>query len=170
MEATGKALSAVFGRPRYVALAAVLSAASFAFYVSVPVLSVPGNSYGFFFESTPATDIAVIAALSALMGIVLSMQAYAWGNRAETARDAGIGLAGFFSGAVSSIFASATCASCVSALFSFIGFGGVVFLTEHKAEVTAITAGIVMLSFYLTSRRIAGKCDSCGIQGKGAKA
>ncbi|HSB47516.1 MAG TPA: hypothetical protein VLD37_05865 [Candidatus Bilamarchaeum sp.] len=153
----------VFSHRGYVALAAAFSLLSLLVYVSIPVFTIPGNSYGFFLASTSLPDLAVIAALSALMGIVLSMQAYCWKNRIKAVSNAGVGIAGFLSGAVSAIFASATCTSCVSALFSFLGFGGVLFLLEHKAEVTALTGGLVLVSLYFTSRRIAGNCESCKI-------
>ncbi|MEW6722681.1 MAG: hypothetical protein AB1324_05455 [Candidatus Micrarchaeota archaeon] len=159
-----KALSSVFSGPRYVLLAAALAVLSFSFYISVPVFVVPGNSYAFFFASTPLPELLVIGDVSALMGAVLAMQAYAWQNRIETVRNAGMGLAGFLSGAASSVFATATCASCVSAIFSFVGFGGAVFLVEHRGEMMALTAGIVLLSLYFTSKRIAGECGSCGIK------
>jgi hypothetical protein len=160
------ALRVVFAERGYAALAGILFLFSLLLYVSIPVFTVPGNSYAFFIASTPALELALIAGISALMGVVLSMQAYCWKNSIRAASSAGIGFAGFVSGAVSAIFASATCASCVSAVFSFIGFGGVLFLMEHKAEVTAFTGGLVFVSLYFTSKRIAGRCESCELPAK----
>lgn len=153
----------VFGERRYLLLAALLSMACLLVYVSIPVLTVPGNSYEFLVLSTPLPELLAIGALSALMGLTMSMQAFCWKNSIGAAKGAGVGFAGFISGAVGSLFASASCAGCVSAVFSFVGFGGVLFLIEHKAEVTALTLGVVFLSLYFTSKRIAGKCDYCSV-------
>ena len=158
------AMGTVFRDRGYLALAASLFLLSLLLYVSIPVFSIPGNSFEFFLVVTPLPELLAILALSALMGIVMAMQAYCWKNGIGAVSNAGMGIVGFVSGAVSSIFASATCASCVSAVFSFIGFGGVLFLVEHKAEVMALTGTIVLLSFYFTSKRISGNCDSCSIR------
>jgi hypothetical protein len=156
-QAAGKVMS----HQKYRLLAGILCLVSFAIYVSIPVFTVPGNSFEFFLKTTPVPELAFTFVLSLFMGVLFSMQIYCWDNRIKAAENAGMGFAGFISGAVSAIFASATCASCISAVFSFIGFGGVLFLLEHKNEVTAITAGIVLLSLYFTSERIAGNCSSC---------
>jgi hypothetical protein len=158
------AIRRVFGAARYSLLALFLSILSFFLYVSLPVYSVPGNSYGFFFAATPPPELAAMAGLSVLMGLVFSMQIYAWRRGVKAVENAGIGFAGFVSGALSGLFASASCASCISTLFSFLSFGGVLFLLEHKLEISIITAGVALLSLYLTSQRIEGACKSCVLQ------
>ena len=157
------ALKSVFAAKEYAALAGFFFLFSLFLYVSIPVFMVPGNTYEFFLKSTPILELLAIVALAALMGVVLSMQVYCWKNSVGAVRSAGIGFAGFVSGAISAVFTTATCASCVSAIFSFLGFGGVLFLLEHKAEVSGITTGLVFLSLYFTSGRIAGKCRECRI-------
>ena len=52
-------------------------------------------------------------------------------------------------------------------VFSFIGFGGVLFLIEHKAEILALTAAITFISLYFTSKKISGKCSSCSLPQRG---
>src|SRR5512143_3453449 len=92
------AVGTVFGSPRYRLLALALAALLFAIYISIPVFTIPGNSYGFFLSITPPYELAAIAALSALMGIELAMQAYAWGHNLHRLQHAGAGLAGLISG------------------------------------------------------------------------
>ncbi|MEW6036603.1 MAG: hypothetical protein AB1529_08390 [Candidatus Micrarchaeota archaeon] len=164
------AMGRVFGAARYLLLALFLSISSFFLYVSLPVYSVPGNSYGFFFAATPPAELAAMAGLSLIMGIVFSMQIYAWRRGVKAVENAGIGFAGFISGALSGLFASATCASCISALFSFLSFSGVLFLLEHRFEISVITAVVALSSLYLTAQRIEGACASCALQpGKDVK-
>ncbi len=157
------ALGAVFGGWRFRALALALSLLLFAVYVSVPVFAIPGNSYGFYLKITPPYEIAAIAVLSLLMGIELTMQAYAWRHNIHRLQHAGAGIAGLVSGSAAALFSTATCASCMSALFSFIGFGGMAFMIQHRMEMMAATLALLGASFYFTSKRIAGKCASCGI-------
>ncbi len=158
------AIRRVFGAARYSLLALFLSIFSFLLYISLPVYSVPGNSYEFYFASTAPAELAAMAALSIIMGIVFSMQIYAWRRGVKALGNAGIGFAGFISGALSGMFASATCASCISAIFSFLSFSGVLFLLEHKLEISLITGGVALLSVYLTAQRIEGACKSCTLQ------
>jgi hypothetical protein len=157
-------MSSVFARKEYAALAGVFFLFSLFLYVSVPVFLIPGNSYEFFLNTTPLPELLAIAALSLVVGIVLSMQAYCWKSGIRAAGSAGAGFAGFVSGMVSAVFTTATCAGCVSAIFSFMGFGGVLFLLEHKGEIAAATSVLVLLSLYFTSERIAGKCRECMVK------
>lgn len=157
------AVGSVFGGWRYRGLALALSVLLFAVYISVPVFAIPGNSYGFYLKITPSYEIAAIAILSLLMGIELAMQAYAWKHNIHRLQHAGAGLAGLLSGSATALFSTATCASCMSAVFSFIGFGGMTFLIQHRLEMMAVTLALLGVSFYLTSKRIAGNCASCSI-------
>jgi hypothetical protein len=157
------ALSLVFRGRSYQRLAIVLSALLFAIYISVPVWTIPGNSYGTVLSVIPPAELAGTVLLSCVMGVVLSMQAYAWRNNAHSLPNAGAGLAGLVSGSISVLFSTASCASCMSAVFSFLGFSGIVFFIQHRGEMVLLTFAILGASFYLTSRRIAGRCASCGI-------
>lgn len=161
------ALGIVFANRTYVLLGMAIAVISFLLYISIPVFTVPGNSYWFFLSSIPPLELAAIGGISALMGVVMSMQVYCWKNSIAAIANAGVGFAGFLSGAVSALFTSATCASCVSAVFSFIGFGGILFLIEHKAEILALTAAITFISLYFTSKKISGKCSSCSLPPRG---
>jgi uncharacterized integral membrane protein len=161
LRAVPQAVSIVFEKNNYRLLAGFLSILFFVIYISVPVYAIPGNDFAFYFASTPLPEVGLSILLSIVMGMVFAMQIYSWRNRITVAKNASVGFAGFFSGAISAIFASATCASCISVLFSFIGFGGVVFLLEHRIEIMLVTAGIVMASFYYTSKKLTGKCKNC---------
>ena len=158
-----QAYGTVFGKKRYVMLAVLLSVLSFFLYISVPVLIIPGNSYQFFLSATPVVELLATALISILVGTLFAMQIYSWRRNIQVVKNTGIGIVGFISGAISTIFASATCISCVSVVFSFLGFGGIIFLTEHRWEIMSLTTLIVLISFYLTSNRIAGSCISCTV-------
>ncbi|MFN7991837.1 MAG: hypothetical protein U0R44_06815 [Candidatus Micrarchaeia archaeon] len=158
-----KAVSLVFRDQRGLQTALAFGAAAFLFSISVPVLTIPGNSYAFFFSSTPPLQLVMTLLISAFMSLVMTMQVYAWRHKAHSIIHAGAGIAGLISGSSSIIFTSATCASCMSAVVSFIGFGSAVFLVEHQALIMAATFVILGVSFYMTSEKIAGGCVSCDL-------
>ncbi len=157
------AISLVFSKKEYVAMAAASGAALLLAYLAVPVLLIPGSSFRSVLSMMSIPEIAATVLLSALMGIALAMQVFAWRNNAHRMRYAGAGLAGFVSGSLSILFSTASCASCMSAVFSLIGFGGTTFIFHHRTEMMALTFLILGVSLYFTSRRIAGKCASCSI-------
>jgi hypothetical protein len=159
----GEAAERVFREKGYIQLAVVLSIVFLLIYISIPVFVVPGNDYKYYFSVTPIHEHVFSLILSVIMGIVFTMQIYSWKNSISIVKNAGMGFVGFFSGTISTIFASATCVSCITAIFSFIGFGTVNLLLEHKTEIMLMTLGIVLASLYFTSRKINGKCKSCFI-------
>ncbi len=163
LEDIPKAFGTVFASASYILLAAALSLAFFAFYVAIPILGVPHGSLGYYLASTTMPDVLTTAALSAAMALVTAMQVYAWRNNAHAIGQAGTGLAGFVSGSVSALLTSATCASCMSAAFSFIGFAGIAFLMRHRLELTILTFAMLAAALYLTSGKIARGCASCGV-------
>ena len=163
LDSIPKSLGTVFSNIRYTALAGALAVLFYLLYIAVPVFGIPGNDFGFFLSSTPANYLLMTAILSIAVSIVFTMQIYAWKNNMHRITHSGAGIAGFVSGSVSVLFAGATCASCMSAVFSFLGFAGVVFLIEHRIEVTVLTYIILAGAFYLTSQRISDKCGSCSI-------
>ncbi len=158
------ACSLVFKNKKNLALSLFLSAVFFFFYVSVPVLTVPGNSYSFFISATPPLELAFILVLSLLIGILFSMHFYAWKHGHQNNKNAALGISGFFAGIFASIFSTATCISCVSVLFSFLGFGGILFLAEHKSEITALSSVFVISALFFTSKKITGECKSCKVR------
>lgn len=155
--------SIVFSSSSYRLIALGTAAALLAFYLSVPVLFIPGSSYRSVIMMMSLPEQLSTILLSALMGAVTAMQVFAWRNNAHRLSHAGAGLAGLVSGSLSVLFSTASCASCMSALFSLVGFGGLMFFFQHRSEMMALTFVILAASFYLTSKRIAGKCASCSV-------
>ncbi len=148
----------------YLALAAILSFLFFALYIAIPVITIPGNDVAFHLSATPQLELILNAILSVVMGILFSMQIYSWRNRMGDFTNAGFSFAGLFSGGISTLFASASCAGCVGALFSFIGFSGITFLLEHKMEIMLGTFAIALIALHFTSNKINGNCRSCTLE------
>ncbi len=133
--------------------------------VYIPIFVTPGNSFGFFLEITPWWGFLIVISLSLLMGLLVAMQVYAWKMARELRkREVGSGAVAGVSSFVAGMFSSATCASCVSALFSFLlPPAGIFALLKYRWWITAGGIGLVLLSLMMTSRRIANDCASCKV-------
>ena len=109
----------------------ILGSAVFgALYVYIPIFITPGNDFAFFIQITPWWTLMLISVLAALMGLLAAMQAYVWKkSKAFKVNEAGTGFAAAIGSFVSGLFSSATCAACVSAVFSvFLPSAGIIFL------------------------------------------
>ena len=135
-------------------------------YVYIPVFITPGNSLAFFLEITPWWAILLLLLLSILMGILTAMQFYIWRTmRKARAHEIGLGLGAVLSSFLSGIFSSATCAACISALFSFfIPPVGILVLLSYRWWIIATGAILVLFSIRLTSKRVVHGCAQCNTQ------
>lgn len=158
-----QAINITFNSSHYQKVGLFLSFLFIFLYISIPVYIVPGNSYEFFLSSTPIFELFLIIIISVLMGIIATMQLYSWKNGQKSKKSIALGTTGFFSGAIASIFSAATCASCLSVLFSFLGFGGIVFLLEHRVEILIISAATVLIALFFLSNKIVKGCKTCRI-------
>ncbi len=159
------ALREVFARKSAVLIAAAGAIVFGGISVFIPIGVTPGNSLGFFLQITSWWALLLLLALAALMGILTAMQIHIWrATRTARINEAGTGITAAFSSFVAGVFSSATCAACVSALFSFlVPPAGIFFLLKYRWWITAAGLALVMLSIMLTSRRIARNCGSCRI-------
>lgn len=145
----------------------VLSLVFFAFMFAIPVLNVPGNSVGIQAALYTPAEYAVLAALAFLSALSILLQWLAFRANALSANAAAgtttLGISGVAAGVVSSIFASASCLTCVGALFGFLGFQGVIFLVEHRFAVLAAAFLLIAASIALASRKIRRGCETCAV-------
>lgn len=139
----------------------------FAFMFAIPVLNVPGNNI--FFQAalyTPAAYVTLIAlAFFSALSVLLQWLAFRTNTLSANAA-AGtttLGVSGVAAGVISSIFASASCLTCVGAFFGFLGFQGIVFLVEHRLFVLAAAFLLIGASIVLASRKIRRGCETCTI-------
>lgn len=159
-----EAITIVFAR-KYSFFYFAIGVLGFGFlYGYVPIFLTPGNSFKFFLHITPWWSLLLLGVLAMLMGLLVAMQMYVWQRmRHVQLSSMGAGLGAGFSSFISGIFSSATCAACVSALFSFLlPPAGVLLLLEYRWWITAAGLGLVIFSLLLTSKRIVNNCQNCG--------
>lgn len=130
----------------------------------IPVKVVPGNSIRFQSILFGPKGYLFLAAISFLSALIVTMQIKIWKQRklcGVAADNTALGGAGLFSGILSSIFGSATCSLCVGALFGFLGANSVLFLVNNKTYVLIGSLGLLLLSIYLSSKKLNNNCHIC---------
>lgn len=155
---------------KYAVLCAVLSAVFFGAMFSIPVAYTPGNSAAFQAKLYAPGEYVLLGALSFLSGLVLTMQWRIFSENGARERklgraagEAALGGFGVLSGVISSLFATASCGLCVGAIFSFLGFGSVLFLVEHRWYILALAFLLLLASLHFSSKRLIAGCDSCSV-------
>lgn len=110
--------------------------------------------------------------LSLLVALYVTMQAFIFRNAymAQTKLvSVGKGGAIGYLGVFAAVLGTATCASCLIALFGFLGFGGIVFLLKNQIYVVGLSLIVLLASLYFSSRKVNGVCESCRVNKKSIK-
>ena len=98
--------------------------------------------------------------LSSLIGLMVSMQVYVYKIK-KSAKGVGRGAVGGFSSIMAGLFGTASCSSCVAALFGFLGVGTVFFLIQYQWYIVGISLFLMLISIYFTSLSIEKNCEAC---------
>lgn len=115
--------------------------------------------------STPWWGYGLTILLALLLGLLFSLQVYVFRNlKARPVTEAGAGFLAGVSGIGATIFGSATCVACLSALLAFVGPGTIVFFIGYRWHIMALSVGVTLASLYLVANRIQGNCEDCKIR------
>ena len=156
------AISKVLREGRYQFIALAVSLLFLALYVYVPLAVTPGNDFAFFLETTEIWQFALLIILAMITGVIVSMQSYLFARKREIAEGAPTIVSGIVSFS-SGLFSSATCASCVSVIFAFLGTSGVLFLLKYRWHLAIISFMLLAVALVFVSGRIMNHCKSCEI-------
>jgi len=149
-----------FKNKRYIVLFVVATVVMSVLFTLIPALSVPGNSLAIQLSIFTPRDYAVIAFLSLLYALFITMQVFVIRQKKQI-RSVGAAVGGGAGTLFAGIAGTAFCASCLIPLFAFfgIGLGGVVFVLQHRFYfVTAIIA-LMLITIYFTARQIRRVCN-----------
>lgn len=156
----------VFSDKRYLLGFLVVAFAMFWLLLYIPIRTVPGNDLAFQLSILTPKDWLLFAILPILTALSIVMNIYILKHKQsiqDGASMAGQGGTGFLSGIVASVFGTATCASCVASIFGFLGVGGVLFLLQYRTFITTAAIILLLISLYVTSKRVLNACESCKI-------
>lgn len=139
--------------------------ALFAGMFIIPVVLIPGNSVSLHADLLQPADYVVLAGLSLASSllVIIQINIFQKTRRKQIHGDTAVGGIGVLVGLFSSLFASATCALCVGALFSFLGFGTVLFFAQHRWYIIVFAGLLLFISLYFSSRRLNTGCSTCSV-------
>lgn len=128
----------------------------------LPVKTVPGNTIVLQAVIFGFKDYLFLAVASFLSALIITIQVKIFRQRRSAiASNTALGSAGFLSGVVSSVFATATCSLCVGALFGFLGANSVIFLINNKTYVVIGSLTLLGLSIFLSIKKQNERCQIC---------
>lgn len=164
-----KGVRTILGDKNYLPFFILLSPVLFVVMFLIPVKTIPGNEVSFQAQVFGYKDYLLFGWLALLSSLIITMHIYLFKRQRKikasgTLKSVAMGGAGVFSGVVSSIFSTATCGICISALFSFLGAGTVFYLIDHRFYVVISSTGLLLLSLYFSSQRTNRVCDECMIK------
>lgn len=154
---------------RYLAGGIVIAAVIFSALFLIQVKTVPGNSGQFQITLFGWKDWMILAAIAILNSFFITIEIYAFNLRRALVKLRGlggglvIGGVGTSSGILASIFSTASCSLCVSAIFGFLGANSIVFLVSNRGYVVAATLFLLLSSLYLSSKRFSQACEQCRV-------
>lgn len=147
----------VFANKAYVALALAVAAGLWVLMMNLDQLLFFSPVLAFYIPADAWTNFILSTAVSALLGIVVGMNAYIF-------RTSAVGLGGsFFSGSTLGLVTSA-CAGCTSAGFFLVttfgvaGIAATSILAQYQLPLRLVSIGLLVWSYYSAHKRINQSC------------
>jgi len=173
MKQTLLAIKTVLSKKWYLFSFLALVPLVFLFFVYIPVRSIPGNSLEFQLGIFSHRDYTTLTIFSLLTSLFLIMQAFIFRNSLNSKDklvSLGKGGIGGYVAIIGSIFGTASCSSCLAALFGFLGFNTLLFLVERQWYIVSGAIILLLISLYFVSKKINGICDICRVNPENHKA
>jgi hypothetical protein len=130
-----------------------------AVFILIPVFLIPANSLLFQLTVFTIKDYVLLTVLSILTSLIIVMQVFSY-KEAKFCSSGKTAVSGG-SAIIAALFGTASCASCLVAVFGFLGIGTVFFLVEYQWFIVGIAILIMLVSLYFTSLKLNEVCTSC---------
>lgn len=149
-------------RPTFLSLFVFLSVGMVGLFILIPVFTVPGNTVAEQLSIFRTSDYAVVALLSVLSSLFLTMQIYVLRRRKGIA-GAGVAVGGGLGALFAGVAGTAFCASCLAPFFALfgIGFGGVIFVLAYRWYFVLGMMLFMLMAICLTAREVQNVCTNC---------
>lgn len=145
----------------------VLAVGLMALLFQLQVITIPSNSIRMQFALFEVTDWLLLGTVSAVNALFVVVQWYTFRlaklQHPSTLAGLATGGVGTSSSVLASIFGTATCGLCATAVFGFLGANTVVFLVAHRQAITIGAIAVLLLSLVLVTRRFTASCEECKI-------
>tara|TARA_B100000745_G_scaffold264490_1_gene189208 strand:- start:5883 stop:6383 length:501 start_codon:yes stop_codon:yes gene_type:complete len=157
---TWNGIKAPFRNTKYIVLFLLAFVVMFVLFTLIPVFTVAGNTIATQIDIFTLRDYLVVALLSGLYSLFITMQVYAMRQRKDiggVGTTVGGGLGTLFAGVAGTAF----CASCLAPLFAIfgVGFGGVIFVLQYRFYFVTGIVILMLIAIYLTARKIQKVCN-----------
>ncbi len=134
-------------------------------YISIPVMTIPGNTLTFQLSLYTFGDYALFISISTLTSLLVLMHFFSFHHShtydKSAIRGSGVSI---FSGILAGMFAGVTCVPCAIGFFGIFGTAESVFIiSTYQYYFIAGTMLFVLLGIYYASRRVMGYCKTCDI-------
>ncbi len=136
----------------------------FGFFIYIPVRTVPGNDFAFQLSLFKPLDYLLLISLSLLTSLSVNMNVFSFRHKGTLGTGISAvsqGGVGGTAGVIASIFGTASCTTCVSSLFGFLGLGTVFFLLDYRSYIVFGSIILVLFSLYFTSKKVLNACEKC---------
>lgn len=153
-------LKIIFKEKKYIYIFLIATVFAISFYIAIPVYTIPGNDLEFWLKIMPWWGHLLLILFSTSLGILITMKIYEFKHGpsiVEKTKSIGSITAIIIAG----VYTTAACGACISALFAFIGAGGILFLDKYREIVITLSFALTAISIYLTAKKINNKCDIC---------
>lgn len=148
-------------------LGVFIISASFLFImlIAIPIFTIPGNTLQFQLEIFRVRDYFLMLFLSVLAGLNFAL--YWFASKQRKNRDITESVAGGAASSIAGIFGAivgtASCASCLAAIFALIGLGtgSVFFVLNNQSYFLLGSIALMFISLYFAARKVNRICNSC---------
>lgn len=153
------------GHGPYLAMFLVAAGLFLAVFVTLPVATIPGNSFAFQLAIFRVRDYLLMAALAVLAGLNLTIRVYRAG-RLRAGKKLPALCQGTTTGALGvmgAMVGTASCASCLAALLGLVGLGtgSVFFMLQYRWYFLLGAVALMLWSLALTARKVTTVCRQC---------
>ncbi len=157
-----EATKAVLRQKRYVVGLLVVALIVFWLLVYIPVISIPGNDFGYQLSIMPKRDYVILTTLSLLTGLAVMFNIYIL-SRHSKHKISQVGHLTFsgLMGLASSFFGTLTCISCAGTVLGFFGLGTVLFFGTYRFYIASLAFVLMAISLYFTSLKVLNLCEEC---------
>lgn len=163
MKTIPNALRSVLSRPLYGLLALAITA--FAAIFLIVATSIPGQSVQSWLFSTSTSTKFLVIFSSVMLGLIGSVQLYAWRNF-KTVKKRTTTLS---AGAIMSTLGATAC--CSPAFLPFVGLAGFgtafLFLQQHQTAVVLISSALLLMALHYSCKIV--DCEECRVKSGHAK-
>lgn len=154
----------VIGQRKYGLISMVVALLFLWLFVFLPIWLVPGNDFAFFVSMTLWWHWLLLVVLALCTGLLVSLQWFVFDKTKHiSVRASSSTLASAMTSFVAGLFVTATCASCISTLFAFLGVSSIFFLIQYQWYLVGFSLLLTFAALVFTIRRVNTDCKRCRV-------